>query len=111
LIVAGLPDFQCRLRQAARDFRKQRGQNDLIKSDTDGSGSKLRTDPGCKSQSQTKSKPEGRWDPSKELDVNMKKTAPGCPSDDQTSPVQEHSISSSLSRMYLKQFHAWHLFI
>jgi hypothetical protein len=99
------------LRQAARDFRKHRDQNDLIKPHTDGSGSKLHTDPGCKSQSQTKSEPKERWDPSQELDMNLKKTPPSGPSSDQASPVQEQSISSSASRMYLKQFHAWQLFI
>lgn len=110
MTVTGLPDFQCRLRQAARDFRKHRDRNDVIKPDTDGSGSKLHTDPGCKSQSETKPESEERWDPSQELKLKKTPSSSG-PSGDQASLVQEQPVSSSASRMYLKQFHAWQLFI
>jgi hypothetical protein len=100
LIVLGLPDFQCRLRQAARDYRKHRDQNNVIKSHVDRSGLKLHAEP----------KSEEMWDPSEELGMKLKKTPPSDPSGDQPSPAQEHT-SSSASRVYLKQLHAWQLFI
>lgn len=110
MIFTGLPDFQCRLRQAARDYRELRDQTDVTKAHTDGSRSELRTDSGYKRQSQTRSKPEEKWDPSKELGIKLNKTPSNDPSDNQPSQTQEHT-SSSASRTYLRQFHAWQLFI
>jgi hypothetical protein len=109
MIFTGLPDFQCRLRQAARDYRKHRDQTDMTKAHTDDSRSELRTDSGYKPQSQTRSNPEEKWDPSKELGIQLNRTPSSDPSDNEPSQTKEHT--SSASRMYLRQFHAWQLFI
>jgi hypothetical protein len=106
IVVTGLPDFQYRLRQAARDYREYREHSDLIKPHTD----ELDTDTGCKPQNQTRSKPEEKLDPSKELGIQLKKTSPSDTSGNEPSPLQEHSASSSASRMYLNQLHAWQFF-
>jgi hypothetical protein len=110
MIFTGLPDFQCRLRQAARDYRKHRDQTGMTKAHIDESRSELRTDSGYKPQSETRSDPEEKWDPSKELGIKLNKTTSNDPSGNQPSQIQEHT-SSSVSRTYLKQFHAWKLFI
>jgi hypothetical protein len=104
--MTGLPDFQYRLRQAAREYREYREHSDLIKPHTD----ELDTDIGCKPQNQTRSKPEEKWDPSKELGMQLKKTSPSDTSSNEPSSVQEHSASSSASRMHWNQLHAWQLF-
>jgi len=105
MVVTGLPDFQYRLRQAARQYREYR-EHDLIKPHTD----ELDTDTGCKPQNQTRSKPEEKWDPSKELGIQLKNTLPSDTSGNEPSSVQEHSASSSASRMHWNQLHAWQLF-
>jgi len=106
MVVTGLPDFQYRLRQAAREYREYREHNDLIKPHTD----ELDTDTGCKPQNQTRSKPEEKWDPSKELGIQLKKTSPSDTSDNEPSSIQEHSSSSSASRMHWNQLNVWQLF-
>lgn len=106
MVVTGLPDFQYRLRQAAREYREYREHNDLIKPHID----ELDTDTGCKPQNQTRSKPEEKWDPSKELSIQLKKTSPSDTSGNEPSSIQEHSTSSSASRMHWNQLHAWQFF-
>jgi hypothetical protein len=83
----------------------------MTKAHTDGCRSELRTDSDYKPQSQTRSKPEEKWDPSTELGIKLNKTPSNDPSGNQPSQTQEHTTSSSASRMYLRQFHAWQLFI
>jgi hypothetical protein len=81
----------------------------MTKAHTDGSKSELRTDSGYKPQSQTRSTPEEKWDPSKELGIKLNKTPSSDPLGNQPSQIKENT--SSASRMYLRQFHAWQLFI
>jgi len=106
VVVTGLPDFQYRLRQAAREYREYREHNDLIKPHMN----ELDTDTGCKPQNQTRSKPEEKWDPSKELGIQLKKTLPSDTSGNEPCSIQEHSASSSASRMPWNQLHAWQFF-
>lgn len=105
MVVTGLPDFQYRLRQAAREYREYR-EHDDVKPRTD----ELDTDTGRKPQNQTRSKPEEKWDPSIELGMQLKKTSPSDTSSNEPSSIQEHSASSSASRMHWNQLHVWQLF-
>jgi hypothetical protein len=83
----------------------------VTKAHTDESRSELRTDSGYKPQNETRPNPEEKWDPSKELGIKLNKTPSNDPSGNQPSQIQDHTTSSSVSRTYLKEFHAWKLFI
>jgi hypothetical protein len=56
------------------------------------------------------SEPEEKWDPSKELSIQLNKTSPSDASGNEPPSIQEHSASSSASRMHWNQLHAWQLF-
>ncbi|KAJ9593057.1 hypothetical protein L9F63_027700 [Diploptera punctata] len=86
IAMSGLPDFQIRLRQAARDYKLYNHDIEFNRPKEDNLGSSQPTS-----------------------DTNDEGNPPDEPSPEQPVPTQVNASNSSL--MYLKQFHVWQLFV
>ncbi|PSN34551.1 hypothetical protein C0J52_16765 [Blattella germanica] len=100
--MSGLPDFQVRLRQAARDYKSY---CDQVNKSYKGDEARFQNDPV--------SDPAKKDSDSKcESDNSPPKTSPSDPSSDQPVPTQEHhTVTPSTSQMFFKKCQVWQLFI